>query len=427
MTYEEAVGYISEIPKFSKKSNPEETRALLRELDYPERSFRVIHIAGTNGKGSVSAMLHRALVDAGVITGLFTSPHLCDIRERIVIGENMCGREEFLSAFLLVRKKVERLAGQGIPHPAYFEFLFAMAMVLFREKGVETAVLETGLGGRLDATNVVEHPELTVITSIGIDHTKYLGNTIEEIAAEKAGILKKGCPAVFDGRDQFAARVIRERCRALSVPYYEITEQSVGEIAIHGNTVDFSCKSLYDDTVTMTLPFPAPYQAVNGAIALLSAELLPELKDVPRDEILRSFSRTVWRGRMQEVESGIYLDGAHNPDGIRELISAVKLIGGDRPHLLLAQMTDKDTAAAAKCLPGVSWGGVTLTEIPGASCRKTGELRQILLDAGIPGEIIAEERDPIEAYKKAKEKRKGAKLFCAGSLYLIGELLKLQE
>ncbi len=426
MTYEEAVSYIGDIPKFTSKSDPAETRELMKRLSAPQESFRIVHVAGTNGKGSVSAMLSSALYDAGVKTGLFSSPHLVDIRERIAVNNEICGREEFLAAFCRVKGVVDEMQADGHPHPAYFEFLFAMGMLIFREKGVETAVLETGLGGRLDATNLVEAPELTVITSIGLDHTKYLGNTVEQIAFEKAGILKKGCPVVFDARNEKTAKVIRERAKELGCPMYEVTEDRILEPSLVGNTVDFSVKSLYHNNVRLILPFPALYQTVNGTIALLSAELLPELAGVPAGKVAESFSGTRWPGRMQEAERNVYLDGAHNADGIRELVRTVQLIGGEEPVLLFSQMRDKDSVSSAAELTRIPWKKVVLTSVPGAAAHKPEELRRTFLEAGIAPERILVIPDPEEAFRSAKAERTDeGKLFCAGSLYLIGELLKI--
>lgn len=425
MTYEEAVSYIGEIPKFTKKNSPLDTKELMKRLHHPERDYRVIHVAGTNGKGSVSAMLGKALLDSGVKTGLFTSPHLVDIRERIRVNGHICGREEFLAAFCRVKEAVDEMEKEGYPHPAYFEMLFAMGALIFSRQGVETAVLETGLGGRLDATNLVESPELTVITSIGLDHTRYLGNTVEEIASEKAGILKENCPVVFDARNKKAGAVILERAAELHCPVYEVTEERIGTPSLKGNTVDFSVKSLYHSNVKLTLPFPALYQTVNGAVALLSAELLPELKGMPIESIAESFSHTIWQGRMEEREPGVYLDGAHNPDGIRELMRTVRLIGGDRPVLLFSQMKDKDSRSAAREIAGIPWKKVILTEVPGGGGHTPEELKTYLQEAGIPEEKLEILSEPLVAYKRAKElKAPGGKVFCAGSLYLIGELLK---
>ena len=204
MTYEEAEAYINSVPKFTSKNKPENTLELIRRIGHPERKMKVIHVAGTNGKGSVCAFLSSMMTAGGKRCGLFTSPHLVKMNERFQINNIPVSDEIFLGAYDKVMKIVKEMQEDGFYHPAYFELLFAIGMVIFEEEGVEYLVLETGLGGRLDATNIVEHPIVTVITSISLDHTEILGDTIEEIAGEKAGIIKLRVPVVYDGREKRA-------------------------------------------------------------------------------------------------------------------------------------------------------------------------------------------------------------------------------
>ena len=185
MTYQEAVAYIDETPKFTKKNSLEHTRAFLKRLGDPQENMKILHVAGTNGKGSVCSFLASMLKAAGKRTGLFTSPHLVKINERFVVDEEEIGDEEFLEAFHTVMDCVREMREEGYPHPTYFELLFLIGMKIFEKAGVEYLVLETGLGGRLDATNSIAHPLVTVITSISLDHTEILGDTIPKIAAEK--------------------------------------------------------------------------------------------------------------------------------------------------------------------------------------------------------------------------------------------------
>ena len=200
MNYTEAVEYIESTPKFTKKNKPENTAELIRRLGNPERRMRVIHVAGTNGKGSVCAFLASILEKAGKRTGLFTSPHLVEITERFQIDQTSVSHETFTDAFVRVKREIDAMIADGYAHPAYFELLFAAGLLMFEEAGVEYLVLETGLGGRLDATNLVERPIACVLTSISLDHMEYLGDTVAKIAAEKAGIIKEGVPVVYDGR-----------------------------------------------------------------------------------------------------------------------------------------------------------------------------------------------------------------------------------
>ena len=206
MNYEEAVAYIEETPKFTTKNKLSHTKECLRRLGNPEKKFRVIHVAGTNGKGSTCAFLTSIFREAGYSCGLFTSPHLVTINERFQINEQNIDDDTFLAAFLKVRALADELVAECSYHPTYFEMLFLMGMVIFADAGVDYVMLETGLCGRLDATTAVEEPAACVITSISFDHMQYLGNTIREIAGEKAGIIVPGVPVIFDGNDKEAAK-----------------------------------------------------------------------------------------------------------------------------------------------------------------------------------------------------------------------------
>ena len=188
--YDEAVEYLLNIPKFSKKTTKENLLELLKRLGNPHKAMKIIHVAGTNGKGSVCAFLNTLLLAAKKQTGLFTSPHLVKMNERMRINGKDVSDERFLQVFQQVYQTVGQMLKQGFTHPSFFEYLFVMALVLFEKENVEYVILETGLGGRLDATNIIEHPMLTIITSISFDHTEILGDTLHKIAMEKAGIIK---------------------------------------------------------------------------------------------------------------------------------------------------------------------------------------------------------------------------------------------
>ena len=197
MTYEEATRYILNIPKFTKKNKPEHISRFLEYLGNPQKERKILHVAGTNGKGSVCVYLSTMLLAQKKTVGLFVSPHLIKMNERIVINGKQVSDETFLQLFEYVLDITEKMQEAGLPHPTFFEFLFGMAMTAFARTGVEYIVLETGLGGRLDATNSIEKPLATAITSIGLDHTEILGDTVEKIAFEKAGIIKPGVPVFY--------------------------------------------------------------------------------------------------------------------------------------------------------------------------------------------------------------------------------------
>ena len=240
MNYTEAVAYINETPKFTTKNSLEHTKECLRRLGNPQDSFQVIHVAGTNGKGSVCAYLASVLREGGYGCGLFTSPHLVKINERFQIDEVPVEDELFLRAFEKVKHLADELTAQGSYHPTYFEMLFLMGMCIFQEAGVSYVVLETGLGGRLDATNAIENPLACVITSISMDHIQYLGDTVEAIAGEKAGIIKKAIPVIYDANRQKTAQVIEETAQGVGAPAYPVRREDFEIREITSSGIEFA-------------------------------------------------------------------------------------------------------------------------------------------------------------------------------------------
>ncbi|MBL8176629.1 MAG: bifunctional folylpolyglutamate synthase/dihydrofolate synthase, partial [Bryobacterales bacterium] len=290
----------------------ETVRAVIGQMGHPERCAKFIHVAGTNGKGSTCAMLASALRAAGLRTGLYTSPHLIEPTERIRIDGAPVSAAEFAAAFDAVHETAEAMlaAGAIAHHPTYFETVTAMAFLLFRQRAVEWVVLETGLGGRLDATNVVS-PQITVITPIDYDHEAFLGKTIEAIAGEKAGILKSGVPVVLAPQRADAEAVVRRRADELGCPLLR-----VADIA---HDVSGSAESI---TVTAgggvyRCPLPGEHQAQN----LLTAVTVLRQLGIPEQYIREGIAGVRWPGRLEKVASrpDVILDGAHNPAGVRVL------------------------------------------------------------------------------------------------------------
>ena len=274
---------------------------MLEALGNPQKAYRVVHVAGTNGKGSTCAMIEAGLREAGIRTGLFTSPHLLEPTERIQIDGAPVTTAQFQQAFEVVHETAEKLDLDC--HPTYFETVTAMAFWLFRELRVETAVVEVGLGGRLDATNVVE-PALTVITPIDFDHEIFLGHTIEAIAGEKAGILKPGVPAVFARQRPEAARVLEARAAELGIPVTRFEEFQITDLEIDARGSRFS---------GLVCPLPGEHQMENAITAALSLKAL----GAPPAGI----GSARWPGRLEHVAPNpdTILDGAHNPAGARAL------------------------------------------------------------------------------------------------------------
>ena len=427
MTYEEAEAYINSVPKFTSKNKPENTMELIRRLGHPERHMKVIHVAGTNGKGSVCAFLSSMLTEGGKRTGLFTSPHLVKINERFQINNEPVSDEIFLDAYERVMKLVEEMQKDVFYHPAYFELLFAIGMVIFEEAQVEYLILETGLGGRLDATNIVEKPVVTVITSISLDHTEILGDTIEEIAGEKAGIIKQGIPIVYDGREKRAEKVILQKAEeqnAKAVPLYE------EKLSIQGST-DHSVDYLFDESFyqghVITVPYLAPYQVRNSALALLAMEEIDPQHEISLETRLQAIRDTRWQGRMETVLPGVIVDGAHNEDGVHEFVRTLRQVGSSRRIVMLfSAVVEKNyeemvhTICDTGCIQEV-----VVTEIHGSRIVPAEELAAVFRKfTSVPVTAISSIE---EAFDTAMEKKGEGLLFCVGSLYLVGEVKKVIE
>ncbi|MDE3170647.1 MAG: bifunctional folylpolyglutamate synthase/dihydrofolate synthase, partial [Acidobacteriota bacterium] len=304
----------------------ENISTLTSALGNPHGAAPCVHIAGTNGKGSTAAMLESILRESGMRTGLYTSPHLVRINERIRIGGEDISDEEFAAAWTRVLATIEALlaAGQLAAHPTYFECITAMAFVAFASHRVDFAVYETGLGGRLDATNVVQ-PEVAVITPIDFDHEDYLGHSIEEIAREKAGTIKRGAPVVTSATRPEARAVIARRCEELNVRLVEIDAAwSLQEAKSEGGFYRATAVAAgTGHKIAIEPPLPGRFQLRNALTAATAAQLLGQRGFAISDAVIERGIRSVqWPGRLQRLQENpaVYLDGTHNPAGARELL-----------------------------------------------------------------------------------------------------------
>lgn len=423
MTYEEAVAYIEETPKFTTKNKLEHTKECLRRLGNPEKKFRVIHVAGTNGKGSTCAFLTSILREAGYSCGLFTSPHLVEINERFQINEVNIDNDTFLNAFRKVKKLADELVAEGSYHPTYFEMLFLMGMVIFADAGVDYVTLETGLGGRLDATTAVEDPVACVIASISFDHMQYLGNTIEEIAAEKAGIIVPGVPVIYDGNDPKAAGVIRKRAEELGSPAFEVKREDTKIRQITRGGIDFSLNSEYYGNTVFQIPFVARYQVMNGSLALTTMEVLKDTIPASMDEIKRGMLKTRWQGRMETVLPGVIVDGAHNEDGVAKFVETAAHFQEEYPlTLLFSAVDDKDYPDMIHTIcEKIHFRNVVVTQVGGYRMVPAGKLAELFRKEGYE-QAAAYEEIPEALDHAQKLRGEDGLLFCVGSLYLVGEI-----
>ena len=427
-TYEEAAAYIEEIPKFTKKHTLEHTKTFLKRLGNPAADRKIVHVAGTNGKGSVCACLQAILMAEGKRTGFFTSPHLVSVNERIRVDNIQIDNETFLKVFRKVLKIVRQMVEDGIEHPSYFEFLFGMGMTAFAETDVEYIILETGLGGRLDATNAIDNPALAIITSISLDHTAILGDTIEKIAGEKAGIIKPGVPVFFDGSSKKAAEVIKAKASELGVSCREVTKNAYEIQEVHRKYIAFSRRSAYDKDVIFQVPMCGCYQAMNAELALEASEYLLAGEEIHMDRWKEALAELHWEGRMERVGAHITVDGAHNPGAMEAFVESVKALDeSERGEmvLLFSAVSDKKYDQMIEYL-----------------CEnldvKAYVVTQIEDERGVPAEELADvfrrytdrpvyckERLEDAVRTAMNERGETGEIYCLGSLYLVGMMKKL--
>lgn len=422
MNYTEAVDYIETIPKFTVKHPPEHTRELLSRLGNPQEGIKIIHVAGTNGKGSVCAYLNAMLLAGGKKTGLFTSPHLVCINERFQINGEDVSDEQFLDAFLKVEKAAKEYEAEGEGHPSYFETLFLMGMLIFKEAGVEYLVMETGLGGRLDATNVVEKPLACIITSISRDHTEYLGDTLEAIAGEKAGIIKAGVPVIYDASQPGPASVIAAKAKEMGSPawpmepsFYEMKTQSR-----EGITFTFAHPG--GEKAELAIPYVAKYQMMNASLAFYTMHILQDVHDIPKNVLAEGLSKIKWPCRMEMAAPGVIIDGAHNEDGIAQFVSTAGYFAKENEiTILFTAVADKHYhEMIGEICEGIHPSHVVATQIDGSRVVPAEVLAEDFRKAGCTD--VCAEPEIGAAYEKALGKKGSGMLFCVGSLYLAGEL-----
>lgn len=431
----EAEEYLNSTPVFAKKSSLENIKEYLGRFGHPEKGMKIVHVAGTNGKGSVCAQIASCLREAGFSTGLFISPHLSVIRERMSVDGEMIPEEEFLDLFERVKQECLCAGEEGLPHLLYFEMLFMMAMLWFSEKKPDYVVLETGLGGRLDATNTVEDKEVTVITRIGLDHTALLGDTKAQIAGEKAGILRSNCPAVFLTEPEEAYKVILNKARELSTPVFEVTPEMCKVNRADDNGIDFSLDSRYDKNLRINIKSSALYQCENAALAATACGILLR-KEGKYDPVIleRGIAKCFWPGRMEEILPGVFIDGAHNPDGVRAFLESVRSIrcqkgrcGDDgRVILLFSCVSDKDYSKELEmiCCSGL-FSDIVAVPMAGKRALDAETLHRYISRYSSEMRIhdAASVREAVERFIKGRDTKD--RVFAAGSLYLVGEMRDL--
>ncbi len=415
MSYPDSVRYLYSLGnelKAGAKFGLERMRSLLSALGNPERDQCFVHVAGTDGKGSTCAMISSVLWRAGLRTGLYTSPHLVEPTERIRVNGIDVSANRFAAAFQIVHEVAEGLieSGQIDAHPSYFETVTAMALVIFRE--LEIAVMEVGLGGRLDATNVIT-PEVCVITPVSYDHESFLGNTLESIAGEKAGILKKGVPLVLGHQKSAAEEVIVVYARELSCDIIRVADTAVEVLSVNAERSSFRMNGdVYE------CPLPGRHQIDNAVAAILTCREL----GIAQEAIASGLRETIWPGRLELVSRNpdFALDGAHNPAGAAALARYIGEFCAARPvWMVYGAMRDKAIEEVTEQLFPLALKLIlTAPDFPRA-------LRpEAILQVTSHPDAVTTTGLP-EAIKAAAGAPRDAIVFFTGSLYLVGEARKL--
>lgn len=423
MEYSEIKAFLNDTPQYGETTGVEGAGKLLELLGNPDKNLKIIHIAGTNGKGSVCSYIDDILKKSGYKTGLFTSPHLVTIRERIQVDGELISREDFTQYF----NKVYETARANNLKLAYFDFFFGAAMLYFDKCKVDYVVLETGLGGSLDATNAVHNPLCCVITTISLEHTAILGDTIKKIAEQKAGIIKQGVPVVY-ADDNEASGVIEDIAHSKNSYCYGVSPQQYQIIKNFNGCIDFSLHNEYYINNCLRLATPAIYQVENVSIAITVCRLLKHLYhiDIKDSAIVDSAGSHIWQGRMEKLTDNIYVDGAHNPQGIQSFVNSVNGMyadSTDKAALLFSVVSDKNFEQMISILCGCKvFARIAITV--------TGGIRH--LDKEYISAAFKRHTDiEVEVYDSAKEAVLALKnepmVFCTGSLYLVADIRKVLE
>ena len=425
MTYGESLGYLESLQRFGIKLGLDNIRTVLESLGQPHRDYPSVHIAGTNGKGSVAAMLAEILSAHGFRTGLYTSPHLVRLEERIRIDGRLISPKGVARGLTILKKSIDSLlaAGALVYPPTFFEVVTALALTYFAEQGVDIAVLEVGMGGRFDATNAVT-PIVSVITTIAHDHQKYLGRTLGEIAFEKAGIIKPGVPVVCGVRSGGALRVIRRRAREEGAPIIEVFGRgsAFAPAAAGGNRFRYDSGS---DVYTFKPSLLGAHQGENAAVALRAAETISRVwRPLDARTSVRAVSRTRWEGRLEIVRRrpAVILDGAHNPEGAAALGAYIRDSVRKPVVLVFDAMKDKDIRKIARTLfPRAR--RIILTRVPMDRAASPQEVLDLCREYA---DRIILEPDIRRALDRALSEA-GARtpVVVAGSLFLVGAIKKI--
>jgi len=411
--YYKCIQTLFSLGRFGIKPGLETIRHLLEKLGSPENKFKSVHIAGTNGKGSTASSLASILSASGIKTGLFTSPHLIRFNERISINGEHISDSEVVEFYEKVKQ-----ADTGERPATFFEYASAMAFCFFAENGVEYAVIETGMGGRLDATNTIT-PCASIITTISMDHESFLGNTIKSIASDKSGIIKTGVPVITGVRNHEALKIIENEANGSNSCLLKIdTDFSL----IQGSDSSYFYKDNNNDLIgNIEIGLNGDHQIDNTALCIAACKTLKDQR-ITKNSIRNGLKLVSWPGRLEYISKSplIILDGAHNPEATEKLCDYLKTVHKDQPVLfIIGMMKDKDHTQSLKPIAEMN-PKIIVTESKSPRAEKAGELGSFLKKSfGITSNVIP---DLPEAIKKGLSTKKAEEIICiTGSLYIVGE------
>jgi len=418
MNYSETLDWLFSLEHMGVKLGLDNIKELLHRLGNPQDEFRSVHVAGTNGKGSVSAMLASILREQGYRTGLYTSPHMVDFRERILCGRELISEAELAKLAMEVKgqwEEMERTTGQI---PTFFEVTTAIAFLHFADGGIEEAVIEVGMGGRLDATNVIS-PDCSIITSISMEHTQYLGNTLSSIAAEKAGIIKPGVPVVTAADQSEVLDVIKRVALAKGAPV-RIVGKDV-DYRLISATIEGTIIELGSLSVPVKLPLLGGYQAVNAATAYAAAlELDRKNVEVQEKAIIAGLENVPWPGRLELVQGRpmIVLDATHTPDGARKVALEFNRLFGRNMTLVIGVLNDKDLAGVVGPFAGIAKKAIATA--PATERAYPASMVAQVLDRDLKS-VEIQPNIPRAIQRAIEITEANGVILITGSIYTIGE------
>jgi len=422
MDYDESLQYIKDCTKHGIKLGLERITEILKRLGNPQDQFKAIHIAGTNGKGSTAAMYNSVLRQAGYRTGCYTSPHLVSYRERFVVNQHPITPAQMAEVVTKIQPVLQSIGRDGFGAPTQFEVLTAIAFEFFALQKIEAAIIEVGMGGRFDATNVL-HPHLSVITHIALDHQEFLGDTLAKIAFEKAGIIKPGVPLVVGLQEpeieNFLTKIAMERGaspkNADTIDYRNLTLSEKG--------TQFDIEDSYLGRLSISLGLIGAHQAANCLNVLAGMEFLESASlPIEKEALLKGLAQCSWPGRFEKItlpnSLKLYFDGAHNPDGAQVLVKTIQaLFPGKKVDLLFGILNNRPCDAVATILSEVT-RRVIVTTVPDPKSTSVNEMAKSFQTLGIP---VIIEPSPDKALDLLLTTDNQVAV-ATGSLYLIGYL-----